>query len=146
MNKLRNKAFYTTYTILLDENNNIKDVINHSNDGAGTTEITKLAQNILKGDIQERHIGCLYFEDYSYVYQENNSLTILDNTNIKDGLLKSLRISCLLFVIIEIVIIFISKIITKWITNIKNESSRMSLLITNLLELAASESKEAFEF
>ena len=34
---------------------------------------------------------------------------------------------------------------TKWITNIKNESSRMSLLITNLLELAASESKEAFK-
>lgn len=182
----------TIYTILLDENNNIKDVINHSNDGAGTTDITKLAQNILKGDIQERHIGCLYFEDYSYVYLENNSLTILDNTNIKEGLLKSLQISCLLFVIIEIVIVFISKIITKWITepvrvsfenqkrfiadashelktplsviiasteafeenpketkwitNIKNESSRMSLLITNLLELAASETKEAFKF
>ena len=34
----------------------------------------------------------------------------------------------------------------KWITNIKNESSRMSLLITNLLELAASESKEVFKF
>ena len=182
----------TIYTILLDENNNIKDVINHSNDGAETTEITKLAQDILKGDIQERHVGCLYFEDYSYVYLKNNSLTILDNTNIKDGLLKSLQISCLLFVIIEIVIIFISKIITKWITepvrvsfenqkrfiadashelktplsviiasteafednpketkwitNIKNESSRMSLLVTNLLELAASESKEAFKF
>lgn len=180
------------YTILLDENNNIKDVINHSNDGAETTEITKLAQGILKDAIQERHVGCLYFEDYSYVYLENNSLTILDNTNIKEGLLKSLQISCLLFVIIEIVIIFISKIITKWITepvrvsfenqkrfiadashelktplsviiasteafednpketkwitNIKNESSRMSLLITNLLELAASESKEAFKF
>lgn len=181
----------TIYTILLDENNNIKDVINHSNDGAATTEITKLAQGILKSDIQERYVGCLYFADYSYVYQKNNSLTILDNTNIKGGLLKSLQISCLLFVIIEIVIIFISKIITKWITepvrvsfenqkrfiadashelktplsviiasteafednpketkwitNIKNESSRMSLLITNLLELAASESKEAFK-
>ena len=181
----------TIYTILLNENNNIKDVINHSNDGAATTEITKLAQGILKSDIQERYVGCLYFADYSYVYQKNNSLTILDNTNIKGGLLKSLQISCLLFVIIEIVIIFISKIITKWITepvrvsfenqkrfiadashelktplsviiasteafednpketkwitNIKNESSRMSLLITNLLELAASESKEAFK-
>ena len=182
----------TIYTILLDENNNIKDVINHSNDGAGATEITKLAQEILKSDIQERHVGCLYFEEYSYVYLENNSLTILDNANIKDGLLKSLRISCLLFLIIEIVIVFISKIITKWITepvrvsfenqkrfiadashelktplsviiasieafednpketkwitNIKNESTRMSLLITNLLELAASERKETFKF
>lgn len=182
----------TIYTILLDESNSIKDVINHSNDGVEMTEITKLAQDILKGDIQERHIGCLYFEDYSYVYQKNNSLTILDNTNIKEGLLKSLQISCLLFVIMEIAIVFISKVITKWITepvrvsfenqkrfiadashelktplsviiasteafeenpketkwitNIKNESSRMSLLITNLLELAASETKKAFKF
>ena len=64
----------TIYTILLDENNNIKDVINHSNDGAATTEITKLAQGILKSDIQERYVGCLYFADYSYVYQKNHFL------------------------------------------------------------------------
>ena len=182
----------TIYTVLLDENDNIKDVVNHSNNDLENAEITKLAQSILNTNKEERHVGCLYIEEYSYVYLKGNSLTILDNSNIKSGLLKSLEISCLFFAIIELIIIFISKIITKWITepvrisfenqkrfiadashelktplsviiasteafednpkemkwitNIKNESSRMSLLITNLLELAASESKEVFKF
>ena len=103
------------YTILLDKDNNIKEIINHSNNKLETTEITNLANKILENNPKEKYIGYLYFDNYSYIYLKNNALVILDNTNIKLNLFSSLQSSLLIFVIIETLIIIISKLITNWI-------------------------------
>lgn len=105
----------TIYTVLLDENNNIKEVINHSNNEL-EVKIINIAKEILsKKNIKSTYIGCLYFANYSYAYQANNSLVILDNSKIKNNLLVSLNISLLIFSILEIINYFISKKITSWI-------------------------------
>ena len=176
------------YTVLLDSNNNIRDIINHSNNKIDNSEISKLAKDILnKKDIKDRYIGCLYLNNYSYNYLSGTALVILDNSNIKTNLLKSLGVSFLIFIFLETIIFIISKLITnwiikpvkesfdkqkqfiadashelktplsvivassealeenpkekKWLNNIKEESNRMNLLITDLLELAKTEQK-----
>lgn len=104
------------YTILIDDNNNIKEIINRSNNNLTDDEIRVLASNILnKTNISKRYVGCLYFTNYSYSYFKGDSLIILDNTSIKNALLQSLGLSLLLFSLIEIIAILVSKLITNWI-------------------------------
>ena len=110
------------YTILLDKDNKIKEIINHSNNKLDSSEITSLANQILDSNPKERYIGYLYFDNYSYIYLKNNVLIILDNTNIKLNLFNSLQSSLLIFIVLEIIIIFISKIITNWITKPAQDS------------------------
>ena len=110
------------YTILLDKDNKIKEIINHSNNKLDSSEITSLANQILDSNPKERYIGYLYFDNYSYIYLKNNVLIILDNTNIKLNLFNSLQSSLLIFIVLEILIIFISKIITNWITKPAQDS------------------------
>jgi signal transduction histidine kinase len=108
----------TIYTILIDKNNNIKEIINHSNNELQDSDIKDIANDILnQKNIKEKHIGFLYFEKYSYVYLKDNSLVIFDNENIKNNLVKSLEISSFIFIIIELIFIFISNIISNWIIN-----------------------------
>ena len=105
------------YTILINRNNDIIDVINHSNNALAAKEIIPLAEVILENkNIEEKHIGCLYFDHYSYTYLEGNALIILDNTKISKNLLLSLELSILILILLEISIYFVSKIITNWIT------------------------------
>lgn len=178
----------TIYTILINDSNNIIDVINHSHNSLSNSEITSLARKILTNkNIEKKHIGCLYFDNYSYMYFKGNSLIILDNSEITHSLLLSLKISILVLILLEIAIYFISKMITNWITvpvkssfdkqkqfiadashelktpisviitssevlednptemkwlkNIQSEAARMNLLVTELLELSASENE-----
>lgn len=106
----------TVYTILMDEDNNIKEIINHSNSEVHFDEIALLASRILnKHNIKNKYIGCLYFSNYSYVYSQGNYLIIFDNSDIKISLLAVLRLSILIFILLEVVVFFISKIITEWI-------------------------------
>lgn len=110
------------YTILLDNDNNIKSIINHSNNELETKQIRDLATKILTNNPKERYIGYLYFDNYSYVYIKNNSLVILDNSNVKSNLIDSLKSSILVFIILEGIVILISNVITKWITKPVQES------------------------
>ncbi len=179
------------YTVLIDENDNIKEVINHSNNGLSTNEVRSVALKILNSNIKDKYISNLYFSNYSYSYFKGDSLVIVDNSKYKNILLKYFYISILIFILFEILFLFISKLITnwiikpvidsfnkqktfiedashelktplavilasidaylknndiKWINNIKAESDRMNLLITDLLELASTEKKETFNF
>lgn len=183
----------TIYTILIDENNNIKEIINHSNNSIDTSQITNIAKNILsKNKIKDRYIGLLYVAKYSYAYRSTDYLVILDNTKVQNRLLSSLEISILIFIILEVIIYLLSKKITnwiikpveesftkqkqfiadashelktplsviiastealeenpketKWLKNIKTEGDRMNNLITDLLELAATERTEIYSF
>ena len=178
----------TVYTILLDGNQNIKDVINHTTEEISDDQIKEIAENILKNKGTENtKIGNLYIDNYSYsLSKDNTSLVIIDNTNTKERLMQTLKTSIMIFIILEIVIVISSKLITnwiikpvvetfnkqkqfiadashelktplavimassealenepeekKWLENIKSESERMNNLISNLLELAKTES------
>ncbi len=116
--KLRNRKVmdYEVYTFILDENNNIIDKISHS-DNSISDEITTKAQSIISNNkTSDVKIGSLYWGQYAYNYEKGNSLTIVNTTNTRNMLLNNLLISLLLVGILELVIYFISKKITEWIT------------------------------
>ncbi len=119
------------YTVLLDEDDSIRDVINHSDNGLSDKEIRSIASGILKeagedadtsqadakdpGSSMIRHTGNLYFEDDSYLYISGNSLTIFDNSTVSDSLWHLLKISALVFVIMELLFLAVAKLLTAWI-------------------------------
>ena len=101
------------YTVLLNSNNEIIEINNHSNDET-SFDIKNIANEIIKSNKKE-YIGNLYFDNYSYSYNKGNSIVIIDNSNSKEILLNSLRNSLIIFIILEIIIIYISKLISNWI-------------------------------
>ena len=111
------------YTVLLDDNDNILDVINHSNNGVSNEKISELSIKILKDKkFKTRYIGCLYLSDYSYSYLKGDTLVILDNSKIKKSLQLSLEMSILIFSILELLIIIGSKYLTTWLIKPVKES------------------------
>ena len=114
----------TIYTVLLDENKNIKDVINHTTENISDDEIKSIAENIIENSNNETlKIGNLYFTNYSYAFNMNNtSLVIIDNENVKTELINLLKVSILIFIILEVVIVISSNQITNWIIKPVEES------------------------
>lgn len=107
----------TMYTVLLDENLNIKDIINHTTKNISDDEIKEIANEILNDKNRENSkIGNLYFTKYSYSFNINKTaLIIMDNSSIKSELIDLLKISILIFIILEIVIVITSNKLTEWI-------------------------------
>lgn len=105
------------YTILIDDNDNIKEIINQSN-SKYTTQINDIAKGILEKDvINDEYIGNIYFSDYSYVYIKGNSLSILNNKMNRENLLFSLKMSLMIFILLEILFYFITnKVADKIVT------------------------------
>ena len=104
------------YTVIYNDNNEIIDVINHTQNEISDEEIKNLGQDILnKSDKESMKIGNLYFDNYSYSFKGHNSLTIIDNGVAQKKLISLLRTSFLLFILLEIVIVIISLQLTKWI-------------------------------
>lgn len=111
------------YTVLLDDNDNILDAINHSNNGVSNEKISELSIKILKDKkIKTRYIGCLYLSNYSYSYLKGDTLVIFDNSKIKKSLQLSLEMSILIFSILELLIIIGSKYLTAWLIKPVKES------------------------
>ena len=116
--ELRNRKVmdYEIYTFILNENNEIVDQISHSDNNI-SDEILTQAQNIIeKNNKNKIKIGFLYLESYAYNLNNNNSLTIINITETRRMLISNLLLSFLLVGIGEIIIYFISKKITEWIT------------------------------
>lgn len=123
--KNRNIKFMDSviYTILLDDNNKILEVINHSNNETSSEKISSIASRILSNKyIKDRYIGNLYLSDYSYAYSKGDTLIILDNSKIKNSILLSLEVSLLIFSILEILVIVLSRYLTIWIIKPVKES------------------------
>ena len=114
----------TIYTVLLDENLSVKDVINHTTDNISDEEIKEIAENIIKSRNNENlKIGNLYFTNYSYAFNmKNTSLVIIDNTKTKTELIEMLKVSVLIFAILEMIIVISSNQITNWIIKPVEES------------------------
>ena len=104
------------YTILLNSNNSIKEVINLSNNNIDIDSIKLLGQSILsKKDIKREYIGNIYFNRYSYVYNSGKYLTIIDNSSIQNSLYNYLLISLSLFGLLEVIVYLVSTVLTNWI-------------------------------
>ena len=103
-------------TIILDSNNNITEIINHSNSDIDTDKYKSIANEILNSDIEKEYIGNLFFDNYSYSYHQGRYLIITDNTYVKENLLHGLKSSLLYFIVLEIIFVFISKLISNWIS------------------------------
>lgn len=104
------------YAIRLDENNNIVEIINHTPDDVNEEKIKRIVATIIeKKGHEEMKISDLIFDDYSYLFLKNGkSLIIMDNTNAKNIFIQTLTTSFIIFAILELVIIYISKKLTSW--------------------------------
>lgn len=111
------------YTVLLDQQDGVKDVINRSDNDLSDEDITEIAEKILKsGSLQNVSAGNLYTEEYSYAYRTGNSLTILDNSNVREALLRTLRNSLIIFAGAELMVLLLAQILTSWIIRPVRES------------------------
>ena len=101
------------YTIML-ENNQIKEVLSHNDkDNSDLDSILKIAEKILK-EKNNYEINNLYFSNYSY-FKNEKAITIVSHSLIKEKLFSKLESSLIIFVLLEIVIVIISYLLTKWI-------------------------------
>ena len=103
--------------IILDESNTIVEIINHSSNEIDINKYKEKALEIIsKNDNDNEYIGNLFFDDYSYSYHKGKELIIIDNSYVKANLYHGLKSSLLYFIALEIIFIFISKLISHWIS------------------------------
>ena len=102
------------YIVKIDSSNNILDITNNSNNDVSDSEIEIIAKNILDSS-SDFKVGNLYFDQYSYS-KKQDSIIIIDNTFSRNKLLSSLKNSFIIFFVLEILIVYVSWLLTKWIT------------------------------
>ena len=103
------------YTIEFDENSNLLNIISHTENDTIDSKIESAALDIISTKTKSEKIGNLYFSDYSYSFKSSNTLVLIDNTLTKQRLQKSLITSLLIFIFLEIIILYVSKVLTNWI-------------------------------
>ena len=106
----------TIYTVLLDGSNDILEIISHTPDGLVDSNIKEYALKIISDNEDSRtYIGNLYFNQVSYKYEKGNYITLIDNSDINNRLQNSLLTGTIIFVLAEIIILIISKVLVSWI-------------------------------
>lgn len=103
------------YVISFDKLYNITNIISYTDNGLSNVEIMQLALNFINAN-KKYEIGNLYFDRYSYSLTSKNNLIILDNIAINNKLGDYFRMSLLIFILLEILNIYISNRLTKWLT------------------------------
>ena len=103
---------YEVYTIILNHNE-IETIIGHSNE-SDDFDIETIANEIIDND-KDIEIGNLYFSKYAYNYRMADKIVVVNTKKISNNLRLVLIVSVIIWIISEITLYFISKIITKWI-------------------------------
>ncbi|MBR2277771.1 MAG: HAMP domain-containing histidine kinase [Eubacterium sp.] len=106
---------FTVYTVKLNSDNTVSEVINHSGDGTSDEDIEKIATAMISQSYQSS-IGNLYFADYSYSYLSGEAITIVNNAGTKQTLRNTLLYSLILYFLIEGIIYLAARILTLRIT------------------------------
>jgi len=107
---------YDFYTFILDRNNNIIHKISH-NENSFDNKIIDKANRIIADNYNSKiKINSLYFNDTSYNFRSGEYLVIVDTSNIRYRLSSLLLISVILLGVSEMLVYYVSKKITKWIT------------------------------
>ena len=114
---------FTIYTIVLDDDGNYSQLINHTSDDEVNEEsIKKIANQIIKNHSEDFYIGNLYTNKYAYIFTPDNTLVIMDNTRVNNVLMNQLISNIILFLLCEVVIFWFTYLITKWIITPVNNS------------------------
>ena len=124
---------FTIYTIVLDDDGNYQEIINHTNDDEyNEAYIKSIANDIINNHKSNLYIGNLYTSKYAYVFTPNNTLIIMDNTKINNLLINQLITNILLIILCEIAIFIITYLITKWIiTPVKNSFEKQKIFVAD---------------
>lgn len=102
------------YIITYDNNKQITNIISYKNEP--NDKLTKYASLIINKSNKKEHIGNLYISKYSYIFKNNNTLIIINNQNVTNNLKMYLKSSISIFLIIEIVLLYLTKLLTDYIT------------------------------
>lgn len=102
------------YVVMFDSRYNITNIISYTSDGLSNADIVKLAADFLSTN-KKYDIGNLYTDRYAYSLTNKNNLIIMDNISINNKLSYYFRTSILIFILLEIIIIYISNLLTKWL-------------------------------
>ena len=108
---------YNFYTFILDRNNNIIHKISHSEnsfDNKIVNKANKIVSNNYKSKIK---VNSLYFSDISYNLKAGEYLVVVDTSNVRYRLSSLLLISIFILGLSEMLVYYVSKKITKWITD-----------------------------
>ena len=103
---------YEVYTVRI-KNGIINNIISHG-EISSNFAIDNVIQNIIESD-KKFYIGNLYTNNYAYNYKRNNTIVIINLSTINSRFNMILFESILIFIILEIIIYFISLKMTKWI-------------------------------
>ena len=124
---------FKIYTIILDNNQNYQEVINNTNDdNFDYQNIEKIANIIINNHESDFYIGNLYTSKYAYIFTSNNTLVIMDNSDLNKSLFNNLIINLLIFLFSEIIIFIITYFITKWIiTPVKNSFEKQKIFVAD---------------
>ncbi|MBE6147505.1 MAG: GHKL domain-containing protein [Firmicutes bacterium] len=107
---------YDFYTFILDRNNNIIHQISHNENGLDNKIVNKASKIISNNYSSNIKINFLYLSDISYNFKSGEYLVIVDTSNIRYRLSSLLLISILILGLSEVLVYYVSKKITKWIT------------------------------
>lgn len=119
-NKIR-FADAVVYSVLLDDNKNVKAVINHSDNNMNDSKIKALAEDLISSSDKDTYVGNLYFNDYSFSIK-NNMMTITDNSQTNSKLQRQLIVSLFTLIFAELLAFAVSKKLTSWIIKPVEES------------------------
>jgi len=110
------------YTIILDDDGNYKEMINHTPNEIDEEKIKIVANEIVNNHTEKVYIGNLYLTNYAYAFMSNNKLVIIDCTFSKNNLLNNLLISIISFFVLETIVYFVAYYLTRWITKPVHDS------------------------
>ena len=107
------------YIISFDRFGKIRNISNYANDGLSNNEIINIVNS---HNIKSRDIGNLYTSKYLFSFNHQNELIIINNTRVRNFLISNIIKSIVLFIIIELIILYASYMLTKWLIKPVEES------------------------
>ena len=73
---------FTIYTIVLDDEGNYKEIINNTfEEEIDEDKVKSVAEKIINNHKDDLFVGNLYIDNYSYVFTQEGTLIIMDNTS-----------------------------------------------------------------
>ena len=107
------------YIISFDRFGKIRNISNYANDGLSNNEIINIVNS---HNIKPSDIGNLYTSKYLFSFNHQNELIIINNTRVRNFLISNIIKSIVLFIIIELIILYASYMLTKWLIKPVEES------------------------
>jgi len=113
---------YEVYTVEVSPSGTVSRVFSLGNNNSDF-DATSAAEKILQGyDKDTVVIENLFLGKYSFNYKRNNSIVIVNDAYTAKKLRKLLIETLIIFAVIELILIFIAKLVTGWITKPAREA------------------------